>query len=143
MSDELQGPLDPEQVARDAREAVARHNDEVRARMKVQSRRSFLAAGGAAAAGLAGLGWLFSRRADGNIPWPMRRALQINEGLWRDYYSPTRLAPDFSGKVPLQDRVNSEIGMEEALDAGDWKLQVFGLEEWDDPLELDLADLEK
>lgn len=143
MSDEIKDPQppDPEQIARE--QEIARHNDEVRARMRAQTRRSFLTAGGAAAVGLAGFGWLTSRRADDNIPWPMRRVLGVNEGLWRDYYSSSRLAPDFTGKAPLEDRVNSDIGMEEDLDAGAWRLQVFGLEEYEDPLELNIDDIRK
>src|SRR5258708_16612931 len=114
MSDEIQGPLDPAQVAR---EALARHNDEVRARMRAQTRRSFVAAGGAAVAGFAGFGWVMSRRPDEKVSWPMRRALAVNEGFLRGYYSPRRLAPHFTRKAPFQDRVNSHTGMGENFHA--------------------------
>jgi DMSO/TMAO reductase YedYZ molybdopterin-dependent catalytic subunit len=135
---------DPEKIARERE--IAQHNDEVLARMRAQTRRSFVVAGGAALAGFAGWRWLMSRRKEDLIPWPMRRMLAINEGLWRDYFSTGHLAPDFTGKVPLDDHVNSDIGMQDDLDAAAWKLQVTGLEgrEGDQaPLMLSIDDIRK
>src|SRR5580658_10412822 len=110
---------DPEVIAREqaiAKEReIARHNEEVRARMRGQTRRSFFAAGGAVLAGYASWRWLMSRRLEDLIPWPMRRVQGINEELWRDYYSTKHLAPDFAGKAPLDDHVNSDIGMQDDL----------------------------
>jgi DMSO/TMAO reductase YedYZ molybdopterin-dependent catalytic subunit len=119
------------------------HNEEVLARMRRQTRRSFFVAGGAALAGLAGWEWLMSRRKEDNVPWPMRRMLAINEGFWRDYFSPNHLAPDFAGKVPLEDRVNSDIGLETPLVPEEWKLTLAGLAEYEDGYEMNLDDLRK
>ena len=145
MSEEIRIPPppepDPEKIAR--QREIARHNDEVRAKMRAQTRRSFLGAGGAAAAAFAGWRWLMSRRMENGAPWPLRRMQAINEGLWRDYFSPGRLAPDFAGKVPLENRVNSDIGLQDDLDAGAWKLQVSGLADQDEPLALTLDDIRK
>src|ERR1035438_2683845 len=145
MSDETKIPPAPwpapEKIARE--QEIARHNDEVRARMRAQTRRSFLAAGGAAVAGFAAWRWLMSRRTEDLVPWPMRRMMAINEGFWRDYYSTEHLAPDFAGKVRLEDRVNSDIGLEEDLDGDLWRLQVSGLEGHDEPLTLTLDDIRK
>jgi DMSO/TMAO reductase YedYZ molybdopterin-dependent catalytic subunit len=145
MSDETKIPPspepDPEKIARE--QEIARHNDEVRARMRAQTRRSFVVAGGAVVAGFAAWRWLMSRRTEDLVPWPMRRMMAINEGFWRDYYSTGHMAPDFAGKVPLEDRVNSDIGLEEDLDGDLWRLQVSGLEGHDEPLTLTLDDIRK
>jgi DMSO/TMAO reductase YedYZ molybdopterin-dependent catalytic subunit len=130
-----------EKLARE--QEIARHNDEVRARMRAQTRRSFLTAGGAAVAGFAGWRWLMSRRLEDGIPWPLRRMQEINEGLWRDYSSSEHLAPDFTNQAKLEDRVNSDIGLEEELDANLWNLQVSGLDDRDEPLVLTLDDIHK
>src|SRR5437879_3293048 len=99
------------------RARIEQENAEVLARMRRQTRRSFFVAGVAALGGLSAWDWLMSRREEDRVPWPIRRVLAINEGLWRDYFSPGHTVPDLTGKVPLQDRVNSDIGMEDALDA--------------------------
>jgi DMSO/TMAO reductase YedYZ molybdopterin-dependent catalytic subunit len=130
-----------EKIARE--QEIARHNDEVRARMRAQTRRSFVVAGGAALTGFAGWRWLMSRRQEDLVPWPLRRMQGINEGLWRDYFSTDHRAPDFTGKRPLEDRVNSDIGMQDDLDADAWKLQVAGLEGRDEPLLLSIDDIRK
>jgi DMSO/TMAO reductase YedYZ molybdopterin-dependent catalytic subunit len=145
MSDETKVPPpapepDPKEIAR---QETVRHNDEVRARMRAQTRRSFVVAGGAAVAGFAAWRWLMSRRTEDLVPWPMRRMMAINEGFWRDYYSTGHMAPDFADKVPLEDRVNSDIGLEEDLDGDLWRLQVSGLEGHDEPLSLTLDDIRK
>src|SRR6516225_6053654 len=54
---------------------------EVEREMRRHTRRSFLWAAAAAAAGLSGWRWLTTRREDDGIPWPLRRALEINEQL--------------------------------------------------------------
>ena len=137
---------DPEAEARAQEEVrmaaeIAAHNTEVRARMSRRTRRSFLAAGGAAVAGAAGFGWLMSRREEDGVPWPIRRVLAINEGFWRDYYSTAHTAPDFTGKAPLEDHVNSDIGITDALDAQAWRLRLYGLKDQEDGYELTIADL--
>ncbi|SRR5579871_405583 len=151
MSEENKTPLlapepppDPDEAAA-AREALERKitegNREVLARMKAKTRRSFLTAGGAAVAGLAAFKWLMSRRQEGGEPWPLRRMMGINEELWHDYFSTGHLAPDFTGKKPLENKVNSDIGLQDDLDADAWKLQVTGLDGRDEALLLTLDDL--
>lgn len=95
-----------------------------------QSRRSFLVAGLSALAGVAGWRWLATRREDGGIPWPLRRALEINENLARDYFRPSRLAPTFPRSMAREPRVNGTQGLEDAdFDQAAWTLRVEGLAE--------------
>src|SRR5207253_1641188 len=60
-----------------------------------RSRRSLLWGIAAGALGFSGWRWLVSRPADDEIPWPLRRVLEFNEGLARDYFRPARLSPTF------------------------------------------------
>src|SRR5207248_1626272 len=122
---------------------LERWNEQVKRRMRRQTRRSFVVGGAAAFIGWAGWRWLQSRREDGGIAWPLRRALDTNEELARDYFSAQRLAPDFRGKAEIQDRVNGDIGLETPVDAAAWKLTVEGLADHDTPLELTLDALRK
>lgn len=116
---------------------LARWNEQVKRRMRQQTRRSFLVGGAAALAGVAGWHWLQSRREEGSIPWPFRQALELNEHFGRDYYRRDRLAPDFRGRA-LQDRVNGDLGLEEPVGPRAWRLSVAGLQDRDEPLELPL-----
>lgn len=108
--------------------AVVEKNDQaVEQEMRRLSRRSFLWGATAVAAGLGGWGWLSTRREDDGILWPLRRGLEINEQLARDYFRNTRLAPTFSRALAKEPRVNGDIGLEDELDAANWQLNVTGL----------------
>jgi molybdopterin-dependent oxidoreductase-like protein protein len=122
---------------------LARWNDQVLRRMRRQTRRSFVLGGAAALVGWTGWRWLQTRREDGGIAWPLRRALDTNEELARDYFSTKHLAPDFGGKAPIEDRVNGDIGLEMPVDAVTWRLRVEGLANHDAPVELTLNALRK
>ena len=100
---------------------------EVEREMRRHTRRSFLWAAAAAAAGLNGWRWLTTRREDEGVPWPLRRALESNEQLARDYFRSSRLAPTFPRELAQTPRVNGEIGLDAELDLTAWRLRVFGL----------------
>jgi hypothetical protein len=100
---------------------------EVEREMRRHTRRSFLWATAAAAAGLSGWRWLNTRREDDGIPWPLRRALEINEQLSRDYFRSSRLAPNFPRELAQTPRVNGEIGLDDEPDLTAWRLRVLGL----------------
>ena len=70
-------------------------NQDVEQQMRRRTRRSFLWGAAAAAAGVGGWRWLSTRREDDGIQWPLRRALEIDEQLARDYFKGARLAPTF------------------------------------------------
>ncbi len=99
----------------------------VRREMARRTRRSFLVGGIASLAGLAGWKWLMSRREDEGLAWPLRRALEVNEGLAKDYFSPTRLAPTFPASAIQTPRANGGVGMGEEFDPATWSLKIEGI----------------
>lgn len=108
--------------------------------MRVRTRRSFIVGGITALAGYGGWHWLRTRREDDGIAWPLRRALEVNEQIARDYFSDARLAPTFSKNSAREPRVNGEIGLDEKFDPADWRLAVAGL---DDPTRYESKPLRK
>src|SRR5690349_5959800 len=63
--------------------------------MRRISRRSFAWAG-VGLASMFGIGhWIFTRRQDGGVPWPLRRVLDLNENVWTDFFSSKRTAPHY------------------------------------------------
>ena len=65
-------------------DAMSIDNDaEVERQIHRMSRRSLLWGAVAIGAGLAGREWLITRREDNGVPWPFRRALEVNEQLAR------------------------------------------------------------
>ena len=135
--------MDELELQRRAEEAL--HDRAVEAEMSRRSRRSFLMLGGGALAGLLGWAWLRTRREDAGIAWPLRRVLDTNGELSRDYFRTGRLAPEFpvSQAVPNL-RVNGDIGIDEELAADEWKLIVEGAElDSEDPVEVTMAEIRK
>ena len=118
-------------------------NEQVRSRMRQTSRRSFLGLGAGLVAGTVAFRWLTSRRAIDGVPWPMRKTLEVNEQLARDYFSAGRLSPPFDPERVSADRVNGDIGLEDDVDVAAWKLEVQGLASGDEPLMLDLDAIKK
>ena len=113
----------PKPLAAPAIPAVS--DAEAERRIRAMSRRSFLWAAGAVAGTWFGIQWLGTRRFDNNIPWPLRRVLEVNENLSRDLFSPARLAPEFSKSMASMPRANGSYGV--ASDPQpDWKLQLVG-----------------
>jgi hypothetical protein len=101
-----------------------RPDSEVERRIHQISRRSLLWGAAAVATGAAGWRWLITRRGDDGIPWPFRRALEINEQLARDYFRPSRLAPVFPETLAAVPRENGDIGLPDDFDPATWKLTV-------------------
>lgn len=117
-------------------------NEQVRRRMRRKTRRSFIGFGAAALAGLGAFEWITSRREIDDVPWPMRKALEVNEQLARDYFSTDRKAPDFS-QSRLGNRINGDVGLGDDFDPSTWKLQLSGLAAQDEPLALGLDAMRK
>ena len=124
-------PAGPETAASEEDRAVERE-------IARKTRRSLLAGGAAALAGLAGWEWLRTRRADDDVQWPLRLALRANEQLTRDYFRDTRLAPTFSEADIEAPRRNGDYGLDGDVDPN-WQLQVDGA--GDDTVSLSLADI--
>ena len=114
---------------------------EVEDRIRAMSRRSFLWGALAVGAGYGGIRWIGSRRLDDNVPWPLRRGLQVNEGFARDLFDEGKLAPEFPRARARQIRVNGDIGLEEDFDAATWKLMVEGLAGADSSKSFSLAQI--
>jgi hypothetical protein len=99
---------------------------DVERQLRRLSRRGFIWSGAAVASGLAAFHWLDTRREDGGIPWPFRRALEINEQLARDILPPRGLAPRLS-PARAGDRVNGDLGLSDDFDPHSWELRITGL----------------
>jgi hypothetical protein len=115
---------------------------DAQAQMKRISRRSFLWSVVALGAGAGGLRWLDTRRTEDGIPWPLRRALQNNESLARDWSDYSKLAPTFPRTAVTDERVNGDIGLGEDFNPSQWALQVIGLATGE-TLSLGLDDIKK
>ena len=110
--------------------------------MRRISRRSFLWAGGAIVGVLSGRHWLNSRSQDNGIPWPLRRSLEINEQINRDYFQTARLSPTFPRARAVEPRPNGEYGLDSDVDP-DWTLSLAGLPDTDQPTMISLDDIKK
>lgn len=109
--------------------------------MRLRTRRGFLTAGVAAAAGIGGYAWLKTREKIGGVPWPQRLVLGANENLAHAYLSDARLLPTYSLADVGKLRPNGQFGLDDDVDEDDWRLNVdtgAGMP----PLALMLADLQ-
>jgi hypothetical protein len=97
------------------------------------SRRSFLWTAVAAIAALGGLQGYLSCSEAGGQPWPLRRALDMDEGLARSLYKPQRLAPTYPASAAVTPKINSECAMG-PYDPRGWALHVCGLADMRDAL---------
>lgn len=85
-----------------------------------KTRRAFLVGGLAAAVGVGGFEWLKSRPTDNDTPWPLRKALRLNEDVARTYFRPARLSREYPASAGEWPKVNGDIGLD---DGGEnWKL---------------------
>lgn len=107
------------------------------------SRRSFLWAGAGLIAGYGGFRFLATRRTEGDMPWPMRRALETNEEVWEDAFSKTAMAPTFDPSQRSAERVNGDDGLKTEIDPKSWTLSVEGVYGQSDALTLTLDDIKK
>jgi DMSO/TMAO reductase YedYZ molybdopterin-dependent catalytic subunit len=107
---------------------------------RTASRRSFLALGVGAAAGLVGWEWLTTRPEADGLPYPLRRALEFNERLSERYVKPTRLASTFPRAMAREPRLNGGEGLSPEFDPSRWRLEVLG---GASPTQLTLEDLNR
>ncbi len=92
---------------------------------RTRTRRAFLTGGAYALAGVVGWRWLGHTAAlDDRLPWPLRRAHEANEALWRTLYNPDALAPTFPFSAARTPRVNGLAGLTGAFDPAAWTLRV-------------------
>jgi DMSO/TMAO reductase YedYZ molybdopterin-dependent catalytic subunit len=95
--------------------------------LRRRTRRSFLVGGAAALAGLAGFRWLTTRAEDDGVPWPLRRALEVDEGLSEELFDGSRLARTFPPSAIEPLRQNGAIGLADDFDPASWTLEIEGI----------------
>ena len=115
-------------------------DEEAKRQMSAHSRRSFLAGGVAALAGIFGWRWI----SDETKAELYRRIFSLNERVSQIFYSPKRLAPEFVlDRVTRPARQNGFEGMADPIDLAGWKLNVGGLAGRTDDLILTLDEIKK
>jgi DMSO/TMAO reductase YedYZ molybdopterin-dependent catalytic subunit len=95
--------------------------------IRQMSRRSFLWGVAATASGLAGWHWLTTRRTEDGTIWPLRRILETNEEIARDYFRPQRLSTTYPVSQAGMPKENGTEGLSEDFDPDEWRLKVYGL----------------
>lgn len=91
--------------------------------MARMSRRSFLWAGVSIGVGYGILRWINTSDQVYGIAKPLRRALELNEGVMSSLYSPARLSPEFDRSLAVDIRVNGMLGLEATMDPAQWVLK--------------------
>lgn len=99
----------------------------VEARISQMSRRSFLWGALAVGATVGGVKWIGAQRTEEGVAWPLRRGLQTDEQLWRNFYRPSRLGTTYPASRARPIRVNGLIGMPDDFNPQQWNLRVEGL----------------
>jgi|GEM_PF-120492 len=112
--------------------------DDARKAMFARSRRGFLVGGVATIVSIFGWRWMSDETKDATY----HRAFEFNESVSQFFYSPQRLAPEFSLDRITEARVNGLEGLESELDPNAWRLNVSGLP-GKASLELMISDLKK
>ena len=121
---------------------VPEHTDTETLRLAARrTRRSFFVGGIAALAGFAGWRWLVGRRSEDDLPWPLRRTLENNEQLARDYFRARRNAAEFPAARASDPKVNGTEGLSDDFEPAGWRLAVEGVDSDEGSLELTAADL--
>src|ERR1700722_16083873 len=93
--------------------------------MQRLTRRSLLTGAAAALTGLGAWHWLRTTRQEGELPWPLRRALRFNQELGERLFSNERLAPTFPAtNVRGPARTNGLIGVENNINTTGWSLRI-------------------
>ncbi len=101
---------------------------EVERQMQKMSRRSLLQGAAAVAGVFLGFHFLDAQPNDDGIPWPFRRALEVNQDLWQDLTSTHHLAPTYPRSSITHARTNGDLGLSDDVDIDSWRLHVEGLQ---------------
>ena len=91
------------------------------------TRRAFVVAGLAAAAGYTGYRALEGASGDEMQPLPFRKAFQVNARLSRDIFRDVPLAPTYSPDRAETLRVNGIYGLKMQMKPESWRLQTVGV----------------
>ncbi len=135
MTDEVKDPLADQTVAEvdavpaaDVEESAdVEEPDDVDRELRRLSRRGFITAGVAAAAGLGAYEWMRTRPKIDGVEWPLRRVLETNERLAKAYFGRHRLNPTYSrSRITRPARINGGVGLNGDYDFASWRLNVEG-----------------
>jgi hypothetical protein len=105
---------------------VEEQNEVVRAESRKQTRRSFVTAAAAAAAGYGLYSWLEGRPSEDDQPLPYRDAFQANSAIARTLFHERGLAPTYPLERAETLRVNGVYGLKEELIPESYRLQLVG-----------------
>jgi len=101
-------------------------DDEVGRQLGKMTRRGLAIGGAAVLGGLAARHVLFGARPEAGLPWPLRRALELDERIGRAAFGPAKLAPTFAPTAARMPRRNGNYGLGLALPAERFRLKVEG-----------------
>jgi DMSO/TMAO reductase YedYZ molybdopterin-dependent catalytic subunit len=143
MTDENESPVPPEseaagevplltevteeEIAAARAAAIAENDRAVDAELRRATRRSFLTAGVAAAAGVGAWAFLRSRPHVAGLAAPFRGALDANDKLAMAYFRPSRLTATYPPSRVTPARVNGGLGISANNDPAAWKLTIQGV----------------
>jgi len=111
-------------------------DEEAERRIRRMSRRSFLS--GAVGVALAGAGWWWLKELQpgsqnardlGDVAWPFRRSLELNDKLAQAYFRDSRPVPTFPRDQAREPRGNAEVVDSDDFDPDTWKLALVGLKD--------------
>jgi len=112
-------------------------DEEAERRICRMSRRSFLS--GAVGVALAGAGWWWLKELQpagqeardlGEVAWPFRRSLELNDKLSQSYFREGRLVPTFPRSDAREPRGNAAVVPDpDEFDPETWKLALVGLKD--------------
>jgi hypothetical protein len=120
-------PADADDVLTRSMPANVASDREVLSASGRYTRRSFVVAGLAAAAGYAGYHALEHAPSDEMQPLPLRKAFQVNATLARDTFHDVPLAPTYSPDRAETLRVNGIYGLKKKMKPESWRLQTVGV----------------
>src|ERR1051326_4691627 len=131
----------PEELEAARVAAIAENDRNVEAELKQRTRRGFITAGIAAAAGYGAWKWLRTRPGTDGLGWPFRRVLDMNESIGMALFSRSRLSPTFApSRITNPARLNGGIGLTPNVDPERWRLTIEGAA-GGQPVELTLDDI--
>jgi DMSO/TMAO reductase YedYZ molybdopterin-dependent catalytic subunit len=94
--------------------------------IRKRTRRGFAVGGAAALAGLGLWKWVVTRSVNGQLPWPLRRILELDEKAARAAFDPARRSRDYPANLARMPKLNGRYGVNPDLDQDRWRLKVEG-----------------
>jgi hypothetical protein len=109
-------------------EAVAKVDAAVLAESRLRTRRSFVAAAAAAAAGYGVYRWIDHSALIGRQQRPLRKGFQTNAAVARAVFDERGIAPTYSVAKAVDLRFNGPYGLRQELMLESWRLKLVGVD---------------